>query len=148
MSVHPVSVSRPSASRPAAPRLQVFFDGACPLCSREMAALARRDRRGQIEFIDIAAPDFDAAAWGREPSQLMAAMHVRLPDGRWAIGADAFRQLYGLLGFGWIVALTRVPGIRQAVDAGYRVFARNRTRLTGRCSVDGGCSALHGDGEG
>jgi len=55
--------------------------------------------------------------------------------------------LYGVLGFRWIVALTRVPGIRQAVDAGYRVFARNRTRLTGRCSVEGGCATSHGDGE-
>ena len=133
------------ATRPA---LQVFFDGACPLCSREKAALARRDRRGQIEFIDIAAPGFDAGAWGREPSQFMAAMHARLPDGRWAVGADAFRLLYGLVGFGWLVALTRVPGIRQAVDAGYRVFARNRTRLTGRCSADGVCATRHGDGEG
>ena len=138
-------VSAPSATRPA---LQAFFDGACPLCSREMAVLARRDRRGQIEFIDIAAPGFDAAAWGREPAQFMAAMHVKLPDGRWAIGADAFRQLYGVLGFRWIVALTRVPGIRQAVDAGYRVFARNRTRLTGRCSVEGGCATSHRDAEG
>lgn len=145
----PLAMSTRTSALPATrPALQVFFDGACPLCSREMAALARRDRRGRIEFIDIAAPGFEAAAWGPEPSQFMAAMHVRLPDGRWAIGADAFRHVYGLLGFGWIVALTRVPGIRQAVDAGYRVFARNRTRLTGRCSVDGGCSAQHGDGEG
>jgi predicted DCC family thiol-disulfide oxidoreductase YuxK len=138
---------RIESSTRGAPRLQVFFDGACPLCSREKEALARRDRGGQIEFIDIAEPEFDAAAWGREPAEFMAAMHVRLPDGRWVLGADAFRQLYGLLGFGWLVALTRVPGIRQAVDAGYRAFARNRTRLTGRCSVEGGCSALHGDGD-
>ena len=122
------------------PRLQVFFDGACPLCSREMAMLARRDRRGEIEFIDIAAPGFDAARWGREPAELMAAMHVRLPDGSWAIGVEAFRRIYGLLGFGPLVALSRLPGLRQVLDAAYRVFARHRTRLPGRCAPGDACA--------
>jgi predicted DCC family thiol-disulfide oxidoreductase YuxK len=107
-----------------------------------MVVLQRRDQRGLIEFIDIAAPGFEARAWGREQSQFMAAMHARLPDGRWAIGVEAFRNIYGLLGLRWLVALTRLPGIRQLLDAGYRVFARNRTRLQGGsagsrcCSID------------
>lgn len=127
-----------SAAAATAPQLQVFFDGACPLCSREMAALRRRDRHQRLEFIDIAAPGFDAAAWGREPSQFMAAMHARLPDGTWALGVEAFRHIYGLLGFRWLVALTRLPGLRQLLDVAYRIFARNRVRLTGDCRLSGG----------
>jgi predicted DCC family thiol-disulfide oxidoreductase YuxK len=132
--------ARSAPSSPDARRVQVFFDGACPLCSREMAVLQRRDRRGQIEFIDIAASDFDARAWGREPAELMAAMHARLPDGSWAIGVEAFRQIYGRLGFGWLVALSRLPGVRRLLDAGYRVFARHRTRLPGRCAPGEACA--------
>jgi predicted DCC family thiol-disulfide oxidoreductase YuxK len=132
--------ARSASSPAAATRVQVFFDGACPLCSREMAMLARRDRRRQIDFIDIAAPGFDAAQWGREPAELMAAMHVRLPDGSWAIGVEAFRQIYGRLGFGWLVALSRLPGVRRLLDAGYRVFARHRTRLPGRCAPGDACA--------
>lgn len=124
----------------SATRLQVFYDGACPLCSRERALLARRDRRRQIEFIDIAAPDFDAASWGRSPSQFMAAMHARRPDGRWAIGVEAFREIYGRLGFGWLVSFSRWPGIRALLDVAYRVFARHRTRLSGRCAPGDACA--------
>lgn len=142
MSVLPAASSRPAAASSVAPRLQVFFDGGCPLCSREVALLARRDRRRLIEFIDIAAPGFDAAAWGREPAQFMAAMHARLPDGSWAVGVEAFRNIYGLLGFRRLVALSRLPGLRQLLDAAYRVFARNRTRLQEHCASDGGgCGA-------
>jgi predicted DCC family thiol-disulfide oxidoreductase YuxK len=37
------------------------------------------------------------------------------------------------------VALTRVPGIAHLLDAAYRAFAKNRSRLTGRCT-DGACA--------
>jgi predicted DCC family thiol-disulfide oxidoreductase YuxK len=139
MSILAASTSRPVTSPSGAARLQVFFDGGCPLCSREMALLARRDRRGRIEFIDIAAPGFDAASWGRERSQFMAVMHVRLPDGSWALGVEGFRNIYSSLGFGWLVAPTRLPGIRQLLDAAYRVFARHRPRLQGDCAAGGAC---------
>ncbi|HZM00837.1 MAG TPA: DUF393 domain-containing protein, partial [Planctomycetota bacterium] len=131
MTMRPIAPSRSVAPTAGAPRLQVFFDGACPLCSREAAVLRRRDRRQAIEFLDIAAPGFDAAAWGRRPEEFMAAMHARLPDGRWVIGVEAFRQIYALLGFGWLSTLTRLPVIRQALDAAYRTFARHRPRLQG-----------------
>jgi predicted DCC family thiol-disulfide oxidoreductase YuxK len=37
-------------------RLTVFHDGACPLCRREIALMRRLDRRGRIEFVDVADP--------------------------------------------------------------------------------------------
>ena len=125
-----------------ASRLAAFYDGDCPLCRREIAFLRRRDRRGAIEFVDIAAPAFDAAAAGRDRDRLMAEMHVRLPDGRWATGVEAFRQIYARVGFGWLVPITRLPGLKQLLDAAYRVFARNRRRWTGRCADEGGACGV------
>lgn len=118
--------------------VQVFYDGDCPLCMREIRLLRRLDRqRGRIRFTDIAAPRFDAAAWGTDQAALMGHIHGRLPDGRWIRGVEVFRQLYAAVGFGWLVALTRLPGIRHGLDAAYEVFARNRLRLTGRrCEGD------------
>jgi predicted DCC family thiol-disulfide oxidoreductase YuxK len=49
-----------------------------------------------------------------------------------------FRCLYAAVGFGPLVALTRLPGIRQLLDVAYHAFSKNRLRLTGRC-VDGTC---------
>ncbi len=100
--------------------------------------LQRRDRQRRIGFVDIAADGFDAASVGLTWQTLMDRIHGRLPDGRLVEGVEVFRRLYAAVGFGRLVALTRLPGIRQLFDVAYRLFARNRLRITGRC-VDGAC---------
>jgi predicted DCC family thiol-disulfide oxidoreductase YuxK len=114
-------------------QVEVFFDGDCPLCVREINLLRRLDRRGAIGFTDIAAAEFEPATVGVPWEQLMDRIHGRLPDGRLIEGVEVFRRLYAAVGFGWLVAVSRWPGIAQLCDAGYRVFARNRLRWTGRC---------------
>jgi predicted DCC family thiol-disulfide oxidoreductase YuxK len=121
--------------------LEVYFDGACPLCSREVAFLRGLDRPGRLHFTDIAAEGFDAAATGLGREALMDRIHARLADGTVVEGVEVFRRLYAAVGYGWLVAPTRLWGVRQLLDAAYRVFARNRLRLTGRCA-DGRCAAL------
>ncbi len=113
--------------------IEVFFDGHCPLCRREMDWIRRRDRHHRICFTDIAVPGFDARATGIAWPTLMDRIHARLPDSRIIEGVEVFRRIYAALGFGPLVALTRLPGIRQMLDLAYRWFARNRLRLTGRC---------------
>ncbi len=123
------------------PEVEVFFDGDCPLCVREITLLRRLDRRGRIEFTDIAAPAFDAAEVGLSWQALMDRIHGRLPDGTIIEGVEVFRRLYASVGFGPLVALTRWPGVSHLLELGYHAFAKNRLRLTGRCT-DGACE-LH-----
>ncbi|MFO0725533.1 MAG: DUF393 domain-containing protein [Myxococcota bacterium] len=118
------------------PTVEVFFDGLCPLCAREIDLLRRMDRRQQIRFTDIAAPEFSASAIGFEQAELMARIHARLPDGSWIEGVEVFRRLYQAVGFGPLVALTRLPGVSWALDRAYQWFAKNRLRITGRCTDD------------
>ena len=71
----------------------------------------------------------------------MDEIHGRLPGengnpNRWIIGVEVFRQLYAAVGFGWLVWPTRLPGISHTLDLGYRVFAKHRLRLTGRCTKE------------
>jgi predicted DCC family thiol-disulfide oxidoreductase YuxK len=122
--------------------LEVWFDGACPLCAREVAFLRRLDGGGRVRFTDIAAPGFDATATGIAWRDLMDRIHARLADGTVVEGVEVFRRLYTAVGWGWLVAPTRLPGVRQLLDAAYRAFARNRLRLTGRCA-EAGCE-VHG----
>ncbi|MFO0749349.1 MAG: DUF393 domain-containing protein [Myxococcota bacterium] len=122
---------------PTAFDIEVFYDGACPLCMKEIGFLRRRDRKGRVRFTDIAAPDFDEASLGLSWDDFMARIHGRLPDGRWVEGVEVFRRVYGAVGLGWLLAPTRVPGLRQLADWAYRVFARNRLKWTGRCGPDG-----------
>lgn len=118
--------------------VEVFFDGACPLCLREINLLRRRDKLKRIEFTDLSAAEFNPAPLGLTMEELLAAIHGRLPDGTIISGVEVFRRMYGAIGFGWLAAITRWPGVRQAADAAYWLFARNRMRFTGRCR-DGQC---------
>lgn len=113
--------------------VEAFFDGACPLCTREVRLLRRLDRAGRLRFTDIAAPDFDARAHGLEPDRVMKRIHARLPSGEVVVGVEVFRRLYRAVGYERLVALSRLPLVRQGLDLAYELFARNRLRLTGRC---------------
>ena len=119
---------------------EVFFDGDCPLCRREIAFLQRLDRRrNAIRFTDIAARGFDPAEHGLgslRRADLMARIHGRAADGQVVEGVEVFRRLYAAVGFGPLVAVTRLRPIAALLDAGYRWFAANRLSLTGRCDGD------------
>lgn len=114
--------------------IQVFFDGDCPLCMREIRMLQRRDRNHRISFVDIAAEDFDPATTGLTMQTLMDRIHGRLPDGTIIEGVDVFRHLYTAIGFRRLVAITRLPVIRHILNFAYNKFAKYRLRLTGRCT--------------
>ncbi len=114
----------------------MFFDGGCPLCSREITMLRRRDREGRLRFTDIAAADFAPSSLGLERATLMAKIHGRTAAGELVTGVEVFRRIYAALGFVRLVALSRVPWIASALDRAYAVFAAHRLRLTGRCDAD------------
>jgi len=120
--------------------VEVFFDGDCPLCMREIRMLRKRDHAQRIQFTDIAAPDFDARLYGVTRAELMAKIRGRLADGTWIEGVEVFRQLWGAVGFRRLVALSRLPLVSHVLRGLYHLFARNRLRLTGRCGPDGTCA--------
>ena len=127
------------------PEIVMLFDGDCPLCMREVRMLRRADGwRGRLGFEDIAAPDFDAGAYGTDLETLMARIHGVLPDGTLIEGVEVFRLAYTAAGLGWLVAPTRWPGLRQLSEWSYRVFARNRLRWTGRADACPGASCKPG----
>src|SRR5690349_17398229 len=45
-------------------KLQLLYDGACPICSLEMRRLQSLDGARRLECLDIAAPGFDPARYG------------------------------------------------------------------------------------
>lgn len=125
-------------------RFEVFFDGDCPVCRREIRMLRWLDRKAAIRFTDIALPSFDASTVGVTREALMARIHGRdLASGTILEGVEVFRRLYDLVGFGPIVALTRLAPFAWALDRAYAWFAAHRLRLTGRACTPATC----GDGQ-
>ena len=114
-------------------RFRVFFDGDCPLCRREIDLVRRLDAgAGRIDLVDLAAPDFEAEAFGLDQATIEARIHGMRPDGTVVEGVDVFVELYEALDRGWVVRIARVGLVRAVLDRLYTWFARNRLRLTGR----------------
>jgi predicted DCC family thiol-disulfide oxidoreductase YuxK len=120
--------------------LQVFYDGACPLCRRQMNRYRRLDTCGKLEWVDTTRPGFRAEAFGLDPRRLQEAMHARFPDGRVVAGVTAFVAIWNALPPRWstrtLQALLKFPGMMWIADLIYRLFARNRYRFTGRCTAE------------
>ncbi len=116
-------------------QIEVFYDGDCPLCIREIQLLRWLDRHRRIRFTDIAAANFCAADYGKSMPEFMDQIQGRLPSGQWVVGVEVLRRLYSAIGLGPLVWITRLPLLSQLCDIGYRVFAKHRLRLTGRCST-------------
>ena len=114
-------------------QIEVFYDGECPLCLREIGFLKKKDRERHIHFREIQRLEFASSSIPKTHQQLMAEIHARLPDGTWIKGVEVFRRLYDAIGWNWIVAITRWPIIRESLDWAYQVFAKRRLSLTGRC---------------
>ena len=111
---------------------EFLYDGQCCICLFDVANLRRMDRHGRLIFVDVTALDFDASRYGRDPHDLMARIHGRRADGVMVEGPEVFRLALAAVGFGWLVAPTRWPGLRQATNAAYGWFARNRADLSRR----------------
>ena len=117
--------------------VQVFFDGECPLCVREIGMLRKLDRRGKILMTDIAAAGFRAEDFGQTQAALMDQIHARLPDGTWITGVEVFRRLYAAVGLGVVSSFLSLPGVDRVADFAYERFAKNRLKWTGRCDANG-----------
>ena len=118
-----------NAASSSPPALTVYFDGACPVCSREIAMYRRQPGAEACTWVDAAT--CDAADLGQDLSRpaALARFHVRRPDGRLVDGARGFAELWQTLPR-W-ARLGRIAGfgpMPELLDAGYRLFLVLRTR--------------------
>ena len=130
------------------PLLTILYDGACPLCLREVRFLQGRDREPQrLAFVDIDDPLYDPGRHaGISYREAMGRIHAI--DGEGAVLRDVavFRRAYELIGLGWLYAPTRWPLIGSLAEAFYRLWARLRLRLTSRPALEELCREREGGG--
>ena len=109
--------------------LSVFYDGACPLCEREIAVYRRLPPTGPVVFIDISSPS-QPAPLGKSRQALLARFHVRHADGRFESGARAFIALWARLPYWhWLARLGALPGATSLFEVTYRLFLRIRPTM-------------------
>ncbi|MFG6465272.1 thiol-disulfide oxidoreductase DCC family protein [Roseateles sp. BYS87W] len=120
----------PVTSTSERPRPTVYFDGACPVCRREIAHYRQGSGEHALNWVDAAAcPPGDLGPALSRP-QALARLHLRLPDGQLVHGAAAFLAMWAALPdhprlAAWARRLNR-PAVVAVLDAAYSAFLRVR----------------------
>jgi predicted DCC family thiol-disulfide oxidoreductase YuxK len=112
------------------PTLTVFYDGSCPLCTREIGFYRRRQGADAVAWVDVSTAAQADVAPGLSCSAAMARFHVQRPDGALVSGGRAFAELWAVLpAFAWAGRLFRSGPLGALLDLAYRAFLPLRPRL-------------------
>lgn len=126
----------------ADPPFTVFYDGACPLCAREIAFYRRRRGAERMNWVDVAAngegQGEGEVAPGLTREAALARFHAMREDGVLVSGAAAFAEIMARLdGLSLIGRALRRRPIVDLLEFAYRAFLPVRPRLQrlagGRC---------------
>jgi predicted DCC family thiol-disulfide oxidoreductase YuxK len=108
---------------PRATALTVYYDGACPVCSREMDIYRRQPGAEACEWIDAASCPEERLGPGLTRAEALARFHVRRADGALVSGARGFATLWQALPrSAWLGRLAALGPMPWLLDLGYRVF--------------------------
>lgn len=120
----------------AAPALTVLFDGACPLCRREVGVYQNLTPLAPLAWTDVSQPQAALpCGTGAEPTEAdraryLARFHVQRADGTVLSGAAAFVALWQTLpGWRWLGRLGALPGVTPLLEVTYRAFLRVRPQM-------------------
>ena len=109
--------------------LSVLYDGACPLCRREIGLYRGLQPNTPVCYLDANDPALPLPP-GTTREQLLARFHVRSRDGNLLSGARAFLALWAALpGWRWLALISRLPGVTWVMERLYRLFLRLRPTL-------------------
>ena len=110
--------------------ISIYYDGLCPLCSREIDHYRKQKGSENLLFIDITSPNFDPIKEGLDPLRVHQVMHVRTSDGQIKTGVDAFIVIWkNLPKYHWLSRWAQKSLVRPILNMGYLAFAFVRPYL-------------------
>lgn len=119
-------------------KINLLYDGACPLCLREVNFLQKKDAgRGIVKLTDIADLDYRPEEnGGVDFETAMGRIHAVRADDTVVKNVAVFQEVYDALGIGWMYAPTKWPVIGPIVNKIYDLWANKRLAMTGRASLE------------
>jgi len=112
------------------PKITVYYDGVCNLCSGLMDTIGTSSKGDAVARVDITKGALPA---GVTQQEALHDMHVLDSDGRMYKGADAVLKImeqYSHLAF--LVRLGRMPVLHTIAEGMYRVVEKTRYWIFGR----------------
>ena len=117
------------SSDPQCAGATVYYDGACPLCRREIGLYRTSDGADNLAFVDVSHPDATLPA-GLTREAAMARFHVADASGQTLSGAAAFAALWlQLPRWRWLGHVVRLPVVRGIAERAYRLFLTIRPQF-------------------
>lgn len=107
----------------------LYYDGTCPLCSKEISVLKRLSK-GHLDFVDIHQSN-DTCLPSKE--KLLRRLHVRKADGNWLTGLDANVYAWSTTPYSMLFKILRVWPLRFIADAIYNLWADQRFKKRYQC---------------
>jgi predicted DCC family thiol-disulfide oxidoreductase YuxK len=99
--------------------LRILYNGACPICSREIALYRRLVEKTGAKLVFEDLNTADLRAWGLSPDQARRRLHAR-EGAQQLVGVAAFRALWSHLpGWRWLARLIGLPGISYLAEVTY-----------------------------
>lgn len=114
-------------------KMLIFFDGACPICSRDKDNFYQKVPNKEIlKFIDISSPDFRAESYGLKKDEVHKKMHLKIGD-KIYVGVDAFIEIWKVIPqYKYLATLAKFLPFKLIMTWGYAVFAKFRPHVPGR----------------
>tara|TARA_B100001093_G_scaffold443368_1_gene445647 strand:+ start:207 stop:605 length:399 start_codon:yes stop_codon:yes gene_type:complete len=110
--------------------LTVFFDGSCPICSKEIDFYKMRVGADELSWVDVSDDKIPIPIQTRSREELMARFHVLSSSGELVSGGAAFAELWASLpAFKIFGKLFKLPILRSLIDFGYDVFLTVRPKF-------------------
>lgn len=107
----------------------VFYDGGCPLCSREINHYRRLDRVDAIQWVNITQEPELLERHGLTRDRAMQRLHVLDQDNQWKTGSYGFALIWSKLpGYRWLSLLLNRFGLLYFLEPLYQRFARWRSK--------------------
>lgn len=114
----------------------VYFDGSCPLCSREIALYKRARGANTVVWHDVSKVKDGLVSPDLTASEAMARFHVRRKDGHLVSGAAAFGHLWTALpGFRLAGRAALFPPVTFVLERLYRLFLPIRRAMLSRFKI-------------
>ncbi len=89
-----------------------------------------------VAFVDISDDNYNPTEHGGVDFEAaMGRIHAILWDGTVVRDLEVFRQVYQILGMGWIYAPTKWPLVAPIANKLYQLWANWRLQMTGRPSL-------------
>lgn len=121
----PPSLPRASDAGPdaSAAQLTVYFDGGCPVCSREIAMYRAQPGADACRWVDASSCGEEALGAGLTRDTALARFHVRRADGQLVDGMRGFATLWQTLPrTAWLGRIASLPPVPALLDAAYAAF--------------------------